>query len=146
MKFPHMANYKRTETYNKLNYKWNTSIDTGDDDFTNYVDQIINNNKSIHIDGRGGTGKSTLIKQLQQRLTEMEKKYISLAPTNIAARIINGQTIHKYLTEQNSKTMKNHQKLDYIFVDEISMVPEMFYKLFILIKKAISKYKIYSRW
>ena len=57
-----------------------------------------------------------------------------MAPTNKAARIITGKTIHKYIAESTRKTM-THQQLDYVFVDEISMVPEMFYKFFVVLKR-----------
>jgi hypothetical protein len=41
--------------------------------------------------GPAGVGKSYKIKQICQKLDELEKKYIKLAPTNKAARIIGGE-------------------------------------------------------
>ena len=54
------------------------------------VDFIVGGNKSINIDGRGGTGKSTLIGKLQNAMDEKELKYVTLAPSNKAARQIKG--------------------------------------------------------
>ena len=52
---------------------------------------------SIHIDGRAGTGKSTLIKQLQAEMAKRDIKHVSLAPTNKACRIINAITLHRFV-------------------------------------------------
>ena len=48
--------------------------DVNDNNFDPLVDHIVNSNQSIHIDGRAGTGKSTLIKSLQTELTKLKKK------------------------------------------------------------------------
>jgi len=124
----------RKDTYQFPTYQWKISEDTGSNDFTSYVDKIIESNQSVHIDGRGGTGKSTLLRLLQQKLKEQGKEFISMAPTNIAARLIGGITVHKYMAEMSNKSMKKNKQLEYIFVDEISMAHEFMYKLFILIK------------
>ena len=44
--------------------------DTGSNEFSTFVEQILHNENSVRIDGRSITGKSTLINQLQ---TEMDK-------------------------------------------------------------------------
>ena len=56
-------------------------------------------------------------------------KYVSLAPTNKAANIIGGQTIHKFVI-QHSKNHLQNLDIDYIFIDEISMMQSDFYKFF----------------
>ena len=76
------------------------------------------------------------MKLLQQRLTDEGKQFVSLAPTNIAARIIKGQTVHKFMVD---KSLKKYAKFDYIFVDEISMAHEFMYKFFVLLKR---KYQV----
>ena len=59
--------------------------------------------------------------------------YKSLAYTNKACRIIGGSTIHKFIKKQGQHL---HQlNYDYIIIDEISMIPERFYKLFCIIKR-----------
>ena len=59
---------------------------------------------------------------------------MSLAPTNKAANIINGITLHKFVSKiRNNKNMDKFHT-DYIFVDEISMMKEQFYKFLIYIK------------
>ena len=65
----------RTDTYSLVKSKWNEYKDVNDNDFKPLVDTIINSDQSFHILGRAGTGKSTLIKTIQAKLTE-ENKYI----------------------------------------------------------------------
>jgi ATP-dependent exoDNAse (exonuclease V) alpha subunit len=68
-------------------------------------------------------------------------KYTALAPTNKACRVIKGQTIHKFASGCRSTKALDELKLDYIIVDEISMVPEMFYKFFLSMKRIKPKLK-----
>lgn len=113
---------------------WNIIEDVENNDFSTLVDDIIDNNKSCNIDGRAGCGKSYLIKELQKKMKEKNLKYISLAPTNKASNIINGSTIHKYVIQHTKKHLQDTQ-IDYIFIDEISMVSSYFYKFFNSLKK-----------
>ena len=108
---------------------WNVREDVKDNDFSELVDYIITDKKSCNIDGRAGCGKSYLIKQLQNKMTENKLKYVSLAPTNKAANIIGGQTIHRFVIQHSKKHLQDLD-VDYIFIDEISMVSSSFYKFF----------------
>ena len=56
----------------------------------------MDDSKSIIINGRAGCGKSTLITQIQADLIQRGIEYISLAPTNKSANIIDGMTMHKF--------------------------------------------------
>jgi ATP-dependent exoDNAse (exonuclease V) alpha subunit len=103
--------------------------------FNDLADNIIKSDQSYLLNGPGGVGKSSLIKDIQRRLTEQGKKYVSLAPTNLAALIINGMTIHKFATKLKKQSYVQHMELDYIFIDEISMVREIFYKFLLMIKR-----------
>ena len=99
------------------------------------IETILEKKESFNILGAAGTGKSYLIKGIQKELEKREKSYISLAPTNKAANIINGITLHKFVSKiRNNKNMDRFFA-DYIFVDEISMMKEQFYKFLIYIKK-----------
>jgi MoxR-like ATPase len=60
----------RTDTYTLVKSKWNEFKDVNDNDFKPLVDTIIDLEKSFIIIGRAGCGKSTLIKKIQERLTE----------------------------------------------------------------------------
>jgi len=96
--------------------------------------EIINNtNKSCFIYGRAGTGKSSFIQYLKKNTN---KNLITLARTGLAARLIEGQTIHSFfnfshttilknddsLKIQNKKKIDYYKDLDLILIDEISNV------------------------
>jgi hypothetical protein len=124
----------RMDIYNYFPKQWYNYKDIDDNNFKMHVDTIINNKKSFNIDGPAGTGKSYLIKELQKRMSELELGFISLAPTNKAARIINGITLHKFASKLKKSSCLNNMNVDYIFIDEISMVKEIFYKFLLMIK------------
>ena len=105
------------------------------------IDEIIE--KGCLILGPAGVGKSYKIKQICNKLDELEKKYIKLAPTNKAARIIGGETLDKYCAKilKSNKSINKFKNLDYIFVDEVSMVRELFYQVLIMVKHSNPKIK-----
>jgi hypothetical protein len=63
------------------------------------------------------------------------KSYVCLAPTNLAALIIDGMTIHKFACSIKKYEVFMSMKFTYIFVDEVSMLQEKFYKFLLMIKK-----------
>ena len=126
----------RTEFYSIDKFKWNEYEDVNDNDFEPLVETIIESEQSFHILGRAGTGKSTLIKQIQEKLNEEKKIYITLCPTNKACLVIkDAMTLCKFSNKfKNKHTIKN-LNIDYVFVDEISMVHEIYYKFLLIIKQ-----------
>jgi hypothetical protein len=89
------------------------------------------------VPGSGGTGKSQLIGALTRyfSLTKRLHKLRKLAPTAIAATNINGMTIHSFLKDRNKISKKKRvlsagdssienewRHVEYVFIDEISMV------------------------
>jgi hypothetical protein len=131
-----MKQFKRTELYrHNFNREWNILEDN--DDFDKLANDVLSSGRSYLIDGRAGCGKSTLLKKhIMKKLDD--DSYITLAPTNKACRVIDGQTIHKFLAGAFNNKKSLERKLDgveYIIVDEISMVKELFYKVFLSIKR-----------
>ena len=96
--------------------------------------KIIESNKGCFLDGAAGTGKSRLINEMNKLLEG--KKVFKLTPTNVSALIINGETIDKFANRIliNNKSIHKLQDVDYIFIDEISMVKEKFYSVFLSVK------------
>ena len=126
----------RTETFNLKKHEWNHYDDVTDNNFNPLVDNIIESQKSFNILGRAGCGKSTLIKTIQSKLTEMNKVYITLCPTNKACLVIkDAMTLCKFSNKFKNKSTIKNLKVDYIFVDEISMVHEIYYKFLQIIKQ-----------
>ena len=134
LKIERMANYTRTDTFTHRETSWNITPDREDDDFDPLIKEILDNNRSTNIRGAAGSGKSTFVNKLQKAMDFRGIKYIALAPTNKAARIIQGQTIHRFIARASSKLLKE-MDVKYFFVDEVSMMPEMFYKFFCTLKR-----------
>ena len=104
-------------------------------DFKPIVDKVIELNESCFITGPAGTGKSQLIRQIKQELQNKGKKFSCLAPTNLAAINIKGTTVHKFVSKLKKMDSLFNLDVDYLFIDEISMLQEIFYKFFIMIKR-----------
>jgi hypothetical protein len=89
------------------------------------VDQGTN----LFITGKAGTGKSTLLRLIRDRLTG-EKTVAVVAPTGVAALNVDGATIHSYfafraeltadLRKYRPPTQLAHA--DLLIIDEVSMV------------------------
>jgi hypothetical protein len=57
-----------------------------------------------------------------------------LCPTNLAALLVGGVTIHKFSTKLKKQShIDYYLDLHYIFVDEVSMLGEVFYKFLMMI-------------
>ena len=89
------------------------------------------------VPGPGGTGKSRLIDAITNYFVETQRKekLRKLGPTAVSASLIGGHTIHSFLaylhnTRRQNKTTKpvssniekNWRHVDYLIIDEISMV------------------------
>ncbi len=90
--------------------------------FNESSDKIIKSNQSYFITGPGGSGKTTLSKQIQSMLTKPDKKHITVCPTNLAALLVGGMTTHKFSTKLKRQSQIESLDLDYIFIDEVSML------------------------
>lgn len=113
------------------------------------------------IAGEAGTGKSMLISEMEEYVKEHNNIMLALdmpvisevikcAPTNFAADIIGGKTIHKgfnILFRKNSKDILNYESLGDIrklyIVDECSMVSIELYNLMIRRAKDTNSYIIF---
>lgn len=94
-------------------------------------DLVANTNRCLFITGKAGTGKTTFILRIQK---EIQKNFVVLAPTGIAAIAAGGQTIHSFfgfpmevigphtklqISFTNEELLKH---VDTIIVDEASML------------------------
>ena len=106
-------------------------LDTQNVEQQRAFDLVANTNTCIFITGKAGTGKTTFVKRIQK---EIDKNFLVLAPTGIAAIAVGGQTMHSFfgfpmqaigpyteLTLSNEKYMLL-KETDTIIVDEASMV------------------------
>lgn len=106
-------------------------IDTENREQQKAFDIVANTNNCLFITGKAGTGKTTFVKRL---LKEVNKNFLVLAPTGIAALAVGGQTIHSFFgfpldvigphTHLSISPIQKDmlEKVDTIIVDEASMV------------------------
>lgn len=92
---------------------------------------VKDTNNSFFLTGRAGTGKTTFLKRVQK---EIDKHFVIVAPTGIAAIMAGGETIHSFFglplgiigtTTPVQISPKKQQILSYvdtIIIDEVSMV------------------------
>ncbi len=96
--------------------------------------EIYDLKEGMLINGRAGTGKTYFVNSLVEILKQNKHTYECLAPTNKSAKLVNGMVLDKLLY-YNAKSLKNWaSRMQYIIVDEISMVKEIFYNLLSNIK------------
>ena len=94
-------------------------------------DMIAKTNNSFFLTGRAGTGKTTFLKTIQEAV---DKNFIVVAPTGVAAVNAGGKTIHSFfglplgvlspwdIGVLNGDKVSLVRHIDTIIVDEVSMV------------------------
>merc|ERR1712000_726865 len=94
-----LSKYSIEPTINKQEYtlpktkEWNNIKDTGfkgDEETFKYAKMLIDNYGSFNLNGRAGTGKTTLTKNIIKYLKQLGKNIIALAPTHKAKNLIDG--------------------------------------------------------
>ena len=92
---------------------------------------ITETNSCFFLTGRAGTGKTTFLHNVQQ---VSDKKFITLAPTGVAAMLAGGDTIHSFFGlpmevctpgtcgKMNELRIMTLLHVDTIIIDEVSMV------------------------
>ena len=126
------------------NKHWNIIEDTGfngEDETIQYAKTLLDMNQSFNINARAGTGKTYLLNTLMKLITENDKQFKTMAPTNIAASLIGGKSMHHFFLHNYIRSRPNFNNIDYIIVDEISMAIEIFYRFMISIKENNPKLK-----
>ena len=106
-------------------------IDTQNKQQVMAFELLANTNSSFFLTGRAGTGKTTFLRNVQKMV---DKQFITLAPTGVAAILAGGDTIHSFFglpmdvcTPGTMGKMSEARILtlihtDTIIIDEVSMV------------------------
>ena len=74
------------------------------------------------MNGPGGAGKTHLVRLIQKYLTDNNIEFTSLAPTDLAALLVGGETLYRFVSKLKRKSCIQPINIKYIFVDEFSMV------------------------
>jgi len=135
VKYPKLVHYQRFENYTLQTKAWEITPDVPDNNFEPLINKILDSDQSWLINGPPGAGKTTLINKIKENLNNNGKAYKCLAPTNLAALLIDGTTVHKFACKLKKLTTFMETQLDYIFVDEVSMLHSNFYKILMIIKQ-----------
>lgn len=92
---------------------------------------IAHTNRSFFLTGRAGSGKTTFLKNVQK---EVNKNFVALAPTGVAAMVAGGETIHSFFGlptdvctpgiygNTNATRVQTILHTDTFIIDEVSMV------------------------
>jgi ABC-type oligopeptide transport system ATPase subunit len=129
--------YAHQDKYaNIVKSDWKVIQDPGKitDMFALFATEMVNLKSSFLIEGRAGCGKTTLAREIIKQLKALKKNVVVLAPTRKAMRVINGDnTLTSFFikNDHNKKTAA-----DVIFVDEVSMMKEIYYRFFQSLKAA----------
>lgn len=109
----------------------NIGIDTQNPQQVLAYELIANTNSSFFLTGRAGTGKTTFLRNVQKMV---DKQFITLAPTGVAAILAGGDTIHSFFGlplevctpntcgKINEARFRTICHADTIIIDEVSMV------------------------
>src|SRR5690554_4493957 len=130
-----------TEFYQKLKNNFPFDVTLKQDAFLQKIAQFVlseNQDELFVLKGYAGTGKTTLLSNLVNQLSFVHRKYVMLAPTGRAAKVISNYaqqpafTIHKKIyypkKDKNSGiafTMQTNKHKNTLFiVDESSMISD----------------------
>ena len=92
---------------------------------------IANTNSCFFLTGRAGSGKTTFLHKVQELVN---KQFLTLAPTGVAAMLAGGDTIHSFfglpmdvcypgtMGKMNEARIQTLLHTDTIIIDEVSMV------------------------
>ena len=108
------------------------------DEYTLKALELVRLGRSFFITGKAGTGKTTLLKEIVKECRARGKNIAVSAPTGVAAKNAEGQTLHSLLglktivfvpgkirrwyRPMDDARVKVIKKLDILIIDEISMV------------------------
>jgi len=107
--------------------------------FDRLIDGAIESKKGFQISGPPGVGKTTFAQGVIKELKKQNKNLIILAPSHKARKVIgnDAMTVHSFC-QNVAGAWGKLKKVDYIIVDEKSMMKEQFINKFYQISQRVS--------
>lgn len=118
---------KKEDTDKNPNYRYPSAYDTLNKEQKAYFNEMVNG-KNVFVSGNAGTGKSYLTRVFNEFCDLNNKRFVKVAPTGVAAKNIEGCTMHRTFgmgtelqLEDPKKVAKVLLSTDVVLIDEISM-------------------------
>ena len=165
------AKYERNkERKAYLSYEWRVREDY-DGNAKSYGNALVDMNTGFFLNGRAGTGKTTLANAIISILEERKLDYSAFSTTHVSKNIMgydeedakkNGfegrselrstkgaktiDSLYSKFTSRSNKwssdlVIKTLKKLDYVIIDEVGLMREKFYAMLCHIKRSIPALK-----
>lgn len=138
-----------------LGYKW--FIDsTYDGSSAEFAKKLIESKRGFFLNGRAGVGKTTLANAIIDVLESLGIKYLAFSTTHVSKKRMGSDksqlrvgkhantidSLYRRWRHNQQFVITALQKVEYLLVDEISMMREKFYAMLCHIKRAIPGMKI----
>ena len=126
-----------SKVFNRITKKFKEIVIDDEYNINEIVQKI--GDKSVLLMGRAGTGKSYVLRGIYDKMIDDNKNVVCSAFTHKAKKHLkNGMTLHKMFGfdingKRSHKT--NFGKVDAVIIDEVSMMPLMFYDALISLKR-----------
>ena len=144
LKCKSVCDFYRRERYTLPKIEYNNINEIENDVyFENLINEVYKSKKGCLIKALSGCGKTEFMKRFILKLENENKKIKKVAPSNKSARLISGETIHKFSNQlkasnfKQKKLIKDLENVKYIFVDEYGMLTSEFYRLLLMIKRYV---------
>jgi hypothetical protein len=143
------------ERLNYLSFQWKMHGDY-ESEVKIYAEQLVDLKKGFHLNGRAGVGKTTLANAIIAVLEARNMNYAAFSTTHVSKNIMGDaksqlrankgantiDSLYSRFTKKPHIVLKDLKHLDYLLVDEVSMMREKFYAMLCHIKRAIPGLKI----
>ena len=118
------------------------------------IKEIICESYSVFISGKGGCGKSFILKEIMLELQQKQLNYYITVTTGIAAVNIGGKTVHSFAgicsgtrgsheliscIQSNAGARERWGKCDVLIIDEVSMMSRDLFERLEIIARAMKK-------
>lgn len=139
-----------------LGYKWVTDSSYDGSQVLEFAKKLVESKKGFFLNGRAGVGKTTLANAIIDVLEEIGENYMAYSTTHVSKKKMGSaksqlrigkhantiDSLYRRWRHNQQFVITAFQKVEYLLVDEISMMREKFYAMLCHIKRALPGIKI----